>query len=122
VIFRRLGHDLAVERMLDAPLDQHGDRLVHLVARHTADFGRDQRLANRRGFSTGARSVLLVHTVRPPWTVMEKLGAGVSAARNRASSALRVLASPAALMRPFDGSASARAQCRAEPVSVSMCS
>ena len=41
----RLHDDLAVERMLDPPLDQHRHRLVHLVADHAADERLDQRLA-----------------------------------------------------------------------------
>src|SRR5574340_167497 len=36
VIFLGLRHDLAVERMLDTPLDQHSHCFFHLVADHTA--------------------------------------------------------------------------------------
>ena len=44
----RLHDDLAVQRVLDPPLDQHRHRLVHLVADHAADERLDQRLARRR--------------------------------------------------------------------------
>ena len=46
-----LADDLAVERMLDAALDQHGDRLVHLVADDAAGQRLDERLARRRGLA-----------------------------------------------------------------------
>src|SRR5688572_16351903 len=48
VVLRRARDDLAVDRMLDAALDEHRDRLVHLVADHATDERRDQRLACRR--------------------------------------------------------------------------
>ena len=54
-----LGDDLAVERVLDAALDQHGDRLVDLVADDPADQ-RARVLRARLGRGGGGRSLGVV--------------------------------------------------------------
>src|SRR5512132_34491 len=66
VILVRLDDDLAVDRMLRAPLDEHGHRLVHLVADDASGDRLDQRLARRNGV---LRYVLVrclrVHPIAP---------------------------------------------------------
>ncbi len=54
---RDLRDELAVERVLDAALDQHRDRLVHLVADDAPGQRLDDRLPRRRGLRPARPSV-----------------------------------------------------------------
>ena len=66
VVLRRARDDLAVDRMLDAALDEHGDRLVHLVADDAAGQRRDQRLARRRACACGCACSIMPHPPSDP--------------------------------------------------------
>src|SRR5438552_8925794 len=59
VILLRPGHDLAIQRVLDPTLDQHGHRLVHLVAHHAPDLGLDQAALDVRPRRHALRGVRL---------------------------------------------------------------
>src|SRR5690349_15196135 len=63
VVLVRLDDDLVVDRVLDAPLDEHGHRLVHLVAGDATGDRLDQRLARRRFRRRCSR--LLAHLYLP---------------------------------------------------------